>query len=210
MSVQGTTYTGQGQRECRHMTEKIEKVFYFAEHQLRTLITTHPDRFPMYTRRGRWVFDGESWTNWCEGFLGGQLWLLYQHTRQAWWQEQAIHYSRLIEARKTDRNVHDLGFLFWPTWKRWYDLTQDPAINQVVIEAGRTLALRYQPAGGYLCSFLSTNSLFIDIMMNVGIIFYAAQQTGDEALYQTALQHCLTTRKYLGARRWQQRARGYF
>ncbi len=180
-----------------HMTEKIRKVFDFAQVQLRTLISTHPGRFPMYTRQGGWVFDGENWTNWCEGFLGGQLWLLYQHTRQPWWQEKAIHYTQLIEARKTDRNVHDLGFLFWPTWKRWYDLTQDPAINQVVIEAGRTLALRYQPEGGYLCSFLSADSLFIDIMMNVGIIFYAAQQTGDEALYQAALQHCLTTRKTL-------------
>jgi unsaturated chondroitin disaccharide hydrolase len=179
------------------MTEKIGKVFDFAQVQLRTLIILQPDRFPMYTRQGGWVYDGESWTNWCEGFLGGQLWLLYQHTRQPWWQKQAIHYTRLIEARKTDRNVHDLGFLFWPTWKRWYDLTQDPAMNRVVIEAGRTLALRYQPAGRYLCSFLSADSLFIDIMMNVGIIFYAAQQTGDEALYQTALQHCLTTRKTL-------------
>ena len=94
------------------MTEKIGKVFDFTQNQLRALIATHPDRFPMYTRQGRWVFDGESWTNWCEGFLGGQLWLLYQHTRQPWWQEKAVHYSRLIEARKTDRNVHDLGFLY--------------------------------------------------------------------------------------------------
>ena len=38
--------------------------------------------------------------------------------------------------------MHDLGFLFWPTWKRWYDLTGDPAINEVVIEAGRTLAVK--------------------------------------------------------------------
>jgi unsaturated chondroitin disaccharide hydrolase len=151
----------------------------------------------MYTHQGRWVFDGENWTNWCEGFLGGQLWLLYLHTHQSWWQEKAIHYTRLIEPRKTDRSVHDLGFLFWPTWKRWYDLTQDPAIHQVIIEAGHTLALRYQPQGRFLCSFLSAESLFIDIMMNVSLIFYAAQQSGDERLYQIALNHCLTTRKYL-------------
>jgi unsaturated chondroitin disaccharide hydrolase len=34
-------------------------------------------------------------------------------------------------------------------------------------------------------------------MMNVGIIFYAAQETGDEELWQVAHQHCLTTRRYL-------------
>ena len=124
---------------------------------------------------GRWKHGGEAWTNWCEGFLGGQLWLLYERTRDDYWQAKAEHYSRLIEHRKTDRNVHDLGFLFFSTWKRWYDLTGDPALRQVVIEAGQTMGLRFREKGRYLRSFVAEESLFIDIMMNVGIVFYAAQ-----------------------------------
>jgi unsaturated chondroitin disaccharide hydrolase len=173
----------------------------FAADQLRRLIETCPDVFPIYTVGGRWLHGGEAWTNWCEGFLGGQLWLLYEHTRDLYWRGKAEHYSRLIEHRKTDRNVHDLGFLFWSTWKRWHDLTHDEvqraAINAVVIEAGRTLALRFQAKGGYLRSFVADESLFIDIMMNVGIIFYAARQTGDADLSRIATQHCLTTRRTL-------------
>ena len=46
-------------------------------------------------------------------------------------------------------------------------------------------------------SFVADESLFIDIMMNVGIIFYAALETHDENLWRVANQHCLTTRKYL-------------
>jgi unsaturated chondroitin disaccharide hydrolase len=178
-------------------TEKFNSVFDAAQVKLRELIISHPDQFPMYTTQGRWDFSGETWTNWCEGFLGGQLWLLTLHTQDPWWQEQAIHYSQLVEPRKTDRTVHDLGFLFWPTWKRWYDLTGDPMVNDVMIQAGRTLALRYNKKGKYLRSFLAADSLFIDIMMNVGIIFYAAQQTGDKNLSEKALQHCLTTRRFL-------------
>jgi len=130
----------------------------FAGQQLRHLIEAYPDSFPMYTLAGKWVIGGETWTNWCEGFLGGQLWLLYGYTGDPYWRDQAEHYSRLIEHRKTDRSVHDLGFLFWPTWKRWYDLTRDEAINAVVIEAGRTLALRFKERGGYLCSFVAAES----------------------------------------------------
>jgi len=174
-----------------------EEAFGFAEHQLKKLVEDRPDAFPMYTQRGHWALASETWTNWCEGFLGGQLWLLYQHTGNPYWKEKAIHYSQLIEPRKLDRSVHDLGFLFWPTWKRWYDLDGDRAVNEVVTQAGRTLALRFQDKGGYLCSFLAENSLFIDIMMNVGIIFYAAGLTYDPALWQVALQHCLTTLRYL-------------
>jgi unsaturated chondroitin disaccharide hydrolase len=176
---------------------QINAFFEFSARQLSHLLDAYPDRFPMYTTAGKWDVNGESWTNWCEGFLCGQLWLLYQHTQQPVWRERAEHYCRLIEPRKNDRSVHDLGFLFWPSWKRWYDLTGDPALNEVVIQAGKTLALRYQARGRYLCSFLGPNSLFIDIMMNVGIIFYAANQLGDLNLETIARQHCSTTRKYL-------------
>ena len=179
------------------LATQYHQAFDFAAGQLRHLVEAHPDYFPMYTVRGRWRHGGEVWTNWCEGFLGGQLWLLYRHTGDPWWREKAEHYCRLIEHRQTDRAVHDLGFLFWPTWKCWYDLTGEPQINDVVLTAGRTLALRFQEKGGYLCSFVAEQSLFIDIMMNVGLIFYAAQQTQDERLWHVARQHCLTTRRYL-------------
>lgn len=179
------------------LINKCQQTFDFAGQQLRHLIETHPDYFPMYTVSGKWKHSGEAWTNWCEGFLGGQLWLLYHHTTDPYWREKAEHYSRLVEHRKTDRNVHDLGFLFWSTWKRWYDLTGDEAINKVVIKAGQTLALRFKEKGQYLRSFVADESLFIDIMMNVGIIFYAAQQTNDQNLWRVANQHCLTTRRYL-------------
>lgn len=179
------------------LLQKCHATFDFAEKQLRHLIETYPDYFPMYTVNGKWKHEGEAWTNWCEGFLGGQLWLVYQHNGQAWWREKAEHYSQLLEHRKTDRNVHDLGFLFWSTWKRWYDLTGDQALNDVIIEAGSTMGLRFKEKGQYLRSFISDESLFIDIMMNVGIIFYAAQQKQDANLLRIATQHCLTSRRYL-------------
>lgn len=179
------------------LVEKCRGALEFAEKQLRHLVQKHPDYFPMYTLSGKWKHSGEAWTNWCEGFLGGQLWLIYRSTGDSWWREKAEHYARLIEHRKSDCSVHDLGFLFWPTWKRWYDLTGDEAVNDVVIEAGRTLALRFKEKGRYLCSFVAGNSLFIDIMMNVGIVFYAAGQTGDRSLWRVASQHCSTTRRVL-------------
>ena len=179
------------------LVARCRRAFDFAAVQLDHLVKADPDFFPMYTEQGLWRHAGESWTNWCEGFLVGQLWLLYRHTGSEHWRQQAEHYARLIEPRQNDRGTHDLGFLFWPSWKRWYDLTGDSAINEVVVQAGRTLALRFMPEGEYLCSFVAPDSLFIDIMMNVGIIFYAARLTGDSELMARAVKHCLTTRRYL-------------
>src|SRR5262249_2199675 len=112
------------------------------------------------------------------------------------WRQLAERYSRPLEPRRHDRTVHDLGFLFFSTYLRWYHLTGDPALQTILIDAGRTLALRRQ-RGGYLASFIGPQSLFIDIMMNVGIILWAANATQDDRLRQIALEHCRTTQRYL-------------
>jgi unsaturated chondroitin disaccharide hydrolase len=168
----------------------------FAAAQARRVVTKYPGYTPMYTVGGLWDREGERWTHWCEGFFPGILWLLHRHTGDADWRRLAEQYTRPLEPRRHDRAVHDLGFLFLSTYLRWYRLTGEESLRQVLIEAGRTLALRRQQ-GGYLASFVGPQSLFIDIMMNVGIIFWAANETGDEALRQVALEHCRTTGRYL-------------
>ncbi|MCC6943019.1 MAG: glycoside hydrolase family 88 protein [Thermomicrobiales bacterium] len=178
-------------------TVDVERAFEFAQSQVRNLITTDPDFFPMFTENGKWRHQRAAWTNWCEGFLPGQMWIFARRTGDSWWRERAEHYSQLVEERKHDRNVHDLGFLFWSTWKRWFDWEGDPAVEERVITAGQTMGLRFNEKGKFLRSFVAPESTFIDIMMNVGIIFYAANQTGDADLLRRVTEHCLTTRRYL-------------
>lgn len=59
------------------------------------------------------------------------------------------------------------------------------------------MGMRFKEKGEYLRSFVADESLFIDIMMNVGIVFYAAQQSGDQTLLEKAHKHCQTTRRFL-------------
>ena len=53
------------------------------------------------------------------------------------------------------------------------------------------------PKGQYLRSFVAPESLFIDIMMNVPLIFYGAKETGDSELERIGLAHSRTTRDRL-------------
>ncbi len=168
----------------------------FAAAQSDRVLRDHPGYTPMYTVGGKWEREGERWTHWCEGFFPGILWLLFKHTNDSKYRTSAERYSRTLEPRRHDRTVHDLGFLFFSTYLRWYHLTGDAALRDVLIDAGRTLALRRQK-GGYLASFVGPQSLFIDVMMNVGIILWAANETGDGALRDVALEHCRTTARYL-------------
>ncbi len=174
--------------------EKYLPVLEFAERQVATLTERSPDFFPIYTVGGRWHHAGELWTDWTGGFLAGMMWQFFRRTGSPVWRARAEHYSKLLEHRQHDRNVHDLGFIFLNTYRPWYQATGEKHLHEVLIQAGRTLAMRFKEKGQYLCSFIGPQSLFIDIMMNVPIIYYAANETGDAELRRVADAHCATTR----------------
>jgi len=175
---------------------------------VRKLIEKHPQFYPLYTQNGVWKHEGPAWTHWCDGFLPGMMWIFHRWnlasgaagasgTSDRFWLEQAVRYTTPLAPRQHDRDVHDLGFIFMSTYYRWYRLTQDPKLKEALIQAGKTESLRFKENGQYLRSFVGENSLFIDIMMNVGVIFYAARETGDRKLRDIALRHSLTTRRNL-------------
>jgi unsaturated chondroitin disaccharide hydrolase len=180
----------------------LQATLEFARRQVARLVERDPGFYPMYTHGGRWRHELPAWTRWCDGFLPGMMWIFHQQAEPGSadarrWFELAAGYSRPLEPRQFDRDVHDLGFLFLSTYHRWFRVTGDPALRDVLIQAGRTMALRFREKGGYLRSFVAEDSLFIDIMMNVGIVFYAARETADRSLHDIALRHSLTTRRVL-------------
>jgi unsaturated chondroitin disaccharide hydrolase len=185
------------------LLEQLEYAFDFAQQQVLALVERDPDFYPLYTDGGKWRHSKPAWTHWCDGFLPGMMWIFYEEDADPTWRDLAIRYSKALEPRKDDRDVHDLGFIFYHgTYKRWYEATirdgaPDPSLNEVVIHAGQTLALRFNERSGCLRSFHGEDSNFIDIMMNVGIIFYAALQTNDAALLDVAITHAMTTRRTL-------------
>jgi unsaturated chondroitin disaccharide hydrolase len=182
--------------------ELFENTINFAQKQVKRLIENHPDFYPMYTLNGAWKHEGPPWTRWCDGFLPGMMFLFLRYLGpdkpdSKFWLDHAIRYTKPLEERKTDGDVHDLGFIFFSTYYRWHALYRDKAVRDVLIQGGRALAQRFGQSGQYLRSFVSEDSLFIDIMMNVGLIFYAARETNDKSLRDIAVRHCITTRRCL-------------
>jgi unsaturated chondroitin disaccharide hydrolase len=179
-------------------TVDVDEALDFAERQVRELVTTKPGLMPTYTEGGRWVLDGDPWApSWAGGFLTGMMWIFSERTQSAWWREQAEKYCLLLEPRKNDTGTHDIGFVLDPSWGRGYELDPSPRAREVLAQGGRTMAGRLQEAGGYLSTWVDPGSTFIDVMMNVGVIFRAAELSGDDALRRTALRHCFTSRRYL-------------
>ena len=178
---------------------ELQNAFDFAEKQVAALVEKYPaDYYPMYTVGGQFGHDQKRWTHWCDGFYPGLMFLFAEQKQDEKWLERAVERARPLESRQYDRAVHDLGFLFFSTHLRWLDLGgPEDEIQPLLMQAGRTMAMRFQERGQYLRSFVEPASLFIDIMMNVGTIFHAAFALQDEHLLDIAHRHCETTRRVL-------------
>ncbi|MEO6943339.1 MAG: glycoside hydrolase family 88 protein [Lacisediminihabitans sp.] len=175
-----------------------ERVLAGAQHQVWNLITQHPGQMPTFTEGGRWYFDDDSWApTWTSGFLAGLVWIFADLTGDVEWRKQAEKYCRLLEPRKLDKGTHDIGFLFTPSWGRWHALDPSEETSAVLIQAGRTMAERFNTAGKYLRTWVDAGSTFIDVMMNIGIIYQAAALSGDQRLADIATAHAMTSRRYL-------------
>ena len=130
----------------------FQETLQFAKRQVRSLIEEHPGFYPIYTMGGRWKHDGPAWTHWCDGFLPGLMWIFQrmqpeESLEKDYWIQKAIEYSLPLEPRQFDREVHDLGFIFLSTYYRWYQVTREPRLNDVLVQAGKTMALRFREKG---------------------------------------------------------------
>ena len=184
----------------------IQDAFQFGVEQLQRMLAKWPANqpAPIHTRDGIWYRPEFIWTDWCPGFYAGMMWLAFERTGEEKWRQAAEQYTRALEPRKFDRDVHDLGFIFMSTVDRWYRLLGDdePAklwLKDILVTAGTVQSFRWKDTGEdhYIYSFHGPQSLFIDIMMNIRLLLRARQLGGEEELYRKATTHARTTEKYL-------------
>ena len=194
----------------QELLPKLEQAFRFGVSQVEKMLPKWPSRkpAPIYTENGIWTRPDFIWTDWCPGFYAGMMWLAFEYTGQAEWRRVAEEYTRALEERKFDRDVHDLGFIFMSTADRWYRLLpeDDPTrqwLTDLLITAGTIQSFRWKDTGEdhYIYSFNGPQSLFIDIMMNIRLLFRAHELGGAEKLYQKAVTHARTTERYLVQKR---------
>jgi unsaturated chondroitin disaccharide hydrolase len=190
----------------RELRKRLERAFAFGVAQLERMLAKWPSDkpAPIYTENGIWTRPEYMWTDWCPGFYAGMMWLAFERTGAGKWREAAETYTRALEPRKFDRDVHDLGFIFMSTADRWYRLLSedDPTkqwLKDLLITAGTVQSFRWKATGAdhYIYSFHGPQSLFIDIMMNIRLLFRAHELGASREIYEKAVTHARTTEKYL-------------
>jgi unsaturated chondroitin disaccharide hydrolase len=155
--------------------------------------TTNPD--------GSWATTPPR--GWTSGFYPGTLWYLYEYTESPEMLELAQRWTAGLEGQSQDTGSHDVGFQIMCSYGNGYRLTAEEGYRDVVLQAARSLASRYNPEVGATLSWswspnppLWKFPVIVDNMMNLELLFWAAKNGGDPTFYDMAVQHALTTRQY--------------
>ena len=137
--------------------------------------------------------------DWCCGFFSGELWLMYQYSHDPFWREQAVSNTWPIERVKLDSGSHDLGFMVYNSFGKAWELTGEQSYSDVVVQAAKTLATRYDSRVGCIRSWSWGTpdrwqyAVIIDNMINLELLFQASIITGDQRYRNIAVSHANTT-----------------
>ncbi|MCD0489253.1 glycoside hydrolase family 88 protein [Pedobacter sp. MC2016-14] len=160
---------------------------------------TKADRFPKayFPKNDSLATSASEW--WCSGFYPGTLWYLYEGTKDPATLKAAIGKLADLKKEEFNKDTHDLGFMMYCSFGNAYRIAHTAAYKEVLINSARSLASRFDPKVGLIKSWNSKDPseylVIIDNMMNLELLFWATQATGDSSYYKIAVTHADHTLK---------------
>ena len=168
-------------------------------------LTDFGDKFP-----GEACVDGyyplTENVEWTTSFWTGQLWLAWEMTgEEKYWAlaEKHVRSFGLRIAGRCDTNTHDLGFLYTLSCVSAWRLTGNRDARGFSLQAAEALLERFHrkaeiiQAWGVLTDPEQAGRMIIDCTMNLPLLYWATEQTGDPRFADAARAHVRQSAKYL-------------
>lgn len=164
-----------------------------------------------YTCSPRNIAPGESHWNlrkvckeeWTAGFWPGILWYDYEYTDDPAIRREAERYTEALEfLSRTPAYDHDLGFLVFCSYGNGYRLTRNERYREVILRTADSLATLFNPRVGTILSWprevgtFGGHNTIMDNMINLEMLFWAAENGGGSHLADIARSHADTTMRY--------------
>ena len=142
---------------------------------------------------------------WTTGFCTGEYWLAWEHTHDDAFKKAALcqvdSFLQRIE-NKIDVDHHDMGFLYVPSCVAAYKLTGSGTAKKAALLAADQLCSRFQEKGQFLQAWGALGAkenyrLIIDCLLNVPLLYWASEVTGNPRYREIALAHTATSMAHL-------------
>lgn len=179
---------------------EIKAAFEQAKDKISQYMDDFIDGFPKANSTNN-VYEKIENTCWTGSFYTGMLWLCYEMTGDESFKKVADAQVFSFAERVKDMErvqTHDLGFLYSISCVADYKLTGNEAARATAIEAADRLMDRYKPVGKFIqawgptCNEPEYYRLIIDCLMNLPLLYWATEVTGDKKYYDAAYNHMNT------------------
>ena len=157
--------------------------------------------FPSHASVNNVYTKDENVDGWNEGFWTGILWLAYDLTGDEKYRRVAelqipTYTKRIKEHLGVDH--HDMGFLYTPSCVAAYKLTGNEEAKETALLAADNLMRRYHEKGEFLQAWGEIGApdnyrLIIDCLLNIPLLYWASEVTGDKKYEKVAFKHYKST-----------------
>ena len=166
-------------------------------------LSLYNGKFPTHTSKNNvyGVEDNFTSSGWNTGFWTGILWHSYELTGEEKYKDAALaHIASFYERidRKIGVNHHDMGFLYVPSCVAAWKLTGNTMARDAALKAADHLITRYHEKSGFIQAWGKVDDpnsyrLIVDCLMNIPLLYWASDVTGDSKYRDIAYTHFKTT-----------------
>ena len=184
---------------------EINNIYENLEKKIEAECKRMENKIPYWTEDGIYQQDYAEkdiywWTN---GFWSGILWQLYHATQKELYLNTARKNEELLDKALHGFTGlhHDTGFMWLHSAVADYRLTGSQEALVRGLTAASVLAGRYNPVGKFIRAWNPdcveegedcTGWIIVDSMMNIPLLYWASQITGDPRFSQIAVNHADT------------------
>jgi unsaturated chondroitin disaccharide hydrolase len=187
-------YTGSGM-----LSSLVTHALEFAGQQLKRSVVEIQDS----TKFARCTVENGSWKttgarDWTSGFFPGTLWYMDEYTKDPFFRHAAERWTAGIIDQQFDVGTHDVGFKVFISFGNGNRLHPSESYKKIILQTAQTLAKRFNPIIGCIKSWDNRKwdyPVIIDNMMNLELLFWAAENGGPVSLREIAIRHAETTMK---------------
>jgi len=133
---------------------------------------------------------------WTGSFWIGELWQLYGRTRDEKYRKWAELWGSKLLGQELQAN-HDAGFLYYYASALGHDLTHDPTLRLSALLGAQRLEQLFNPKTQLIASWgVDGDDTIVDTMMNLQLLWWASDRTGDEKWREIGKKHALRTAEW--------------
>lgn len=180
--------------------DEIETTLELAADQYEYLMERLPEgRFPKtyYKENDELETSDSGW--WVSGFYPGTLLYLYENLDRPRLKQEAERIMEVLEKEQYNTSTHDLGFMMFCSFGNANRLNPKEEYQKILMNSAKSLATRFDKDVGAIRSWDSQGESFlviIDNMMNLELLFWASEYSGNERFKDIAVAHANTTMEH--------------